>query len=362
MRAAAERIDTGPRTGIGVLKAPPPCQCERRRAAFDELDNVFRIPGGIVAYPEAGAAMFGHDREIEAFGRRVFRCVFVGQTVIEIERASRVLGCSHARDHPDNLALGENEWLNKSREECLRELIALGYPKVFLKADGPLMSKSIADGELYPTALLAVIPVSADLRVVAINSTRVANVDATDTGALSATMPALTDQVWNCQSFVQKRVPGFEDAVFAGIAPRIGIRETRRIVGEETLNGDDVLNAVKREDGVAKGGHHIDIHGGGIDQVRRPVRDGGSYDIPLGCLLPKGIENMGIAGRCLSADRRAHGSARVMGTCIAMGQAVGTAAAMVCESNVPKPVLGDVPLPALRDRLVSQGAILEGTH
>ncbi|MDF0601237.1 FAD-dependent oxidoreductase [Psychromarinibacter sp. C21-152] len=267
-----------------------------------------------------------------------------------------------ARDHPDNLALGENEWLNKSREECLRELIALGYPKVFLKADGPLMSKSIAEGELYPTALLAVIPVSADLRVVAINSTRVANVDATDTGALSATMPSLIDQVWNCQSFVQKRVPGFEEAAFAGIAPRIGIRETRRIVGEETLQGDDVLNAVKRDDGVAKGGHHVDVHGDGTDQLRRPVRDGGSYDIPLGCLLPKGIENMGVAGRCLSADRVAHGSARVMGTCIAMGQAVGTAAAMVCESNVPKPVLGDVPLPALRDRLVSQGAILDGTH
>ena len=248
-----------------------------------------------------------------------------------------------AEANPENLALGENPWLNKGREECLREPIAQGYPKVFLKADGPLLSKAIADGELYPTALLAVTPVSTDRREVALNTTRVANVDATDTAALSATMPQLVDQVWNCQGFLRKRVPGFEEAAFAGLAPRIGIRETRRIVGEHTLTGEDVLNAVKRDDGIAKGGHHVDIHGDG------------SYDIPLGCLLPKGLENVGIAGRCLSADREAHGSARVMGTCMAMGQAIGTAAAMVCEGNVPSPVLGDVPMQALRDRLVAQG-------
>lgn len=267
-----------------------------------------------------------------------------------------------AEENEENLALRENPWITQSREECLKALIAQGFPKLFLKADGPLMASSIESGELYPTALIGVTPVSTRRREVALNTTRVANVDATDTTALSATMPQLIDQVWNCQSFMRKRVPGFEDAVFAGIAPRIGIRETRRIVGMETLMTDDVLGAVKRDDGIAKGGHHIDIHGGGTDQVRKPIKDGGSYDIPFGCLLPERIENVGVAGRCFSADRPAHGSARVMGTCMAMGQAVGTAAAMACSRNVKNPVLSEVSVPALRERLLEQGAILDGTH
>ncbi|WP_306120693.1 MULTISPECIES: FAD-dependent oxidoreductase [unclassified Roseitalea] len=267
-----------------------------------------------------------------------------------------------ARDHSENLALAENPWITQSREECVRELVAQGYPKVFLRADGPLLSQSIESGELYPTALIGVTPVSTQRREVSLNTTRIANIDATDTQALSAAMPQLLDQVWNCQAFMRKRVPGFEEARFAGLAPRIGIRETRRIFGEEMLAGDDVLAGRKREDGIAKGGHHVDIHGGGTDQVRKPIKDGGSYDIPLSCLLPKGLENVAVAGRCLSADRPAHGSARVMGTCMAMGQAVGTAAALACAGNSPDPVLSDVPVQALRERLVDQGAILDGTH
>lgn len=266
------------------------------------------------------------------------------------------------RNNPENLALKENPWITQTREECLAGLLAQNQPKVFLRAQGPLLSQAIASGELYPTALLAVTPVSVARREVSLNTTRVANVDATDTGALSATMPALIDQVWNCQAFLKNRVPGFEEAVFAGTAPRIGIRETRRIMGREVLTGEDVLAARKRDDGIGKGGHHVDIHGAGTDQLRRPIADGGSYDIPFGCLLPKGIDNLGIAGRCLSADRPAHGSARVMGTCIAMGQAVGTAAAMANDGNRRDGALAEVPLPALRARLAEQGAILDGTH
>ena len=77
MGAATERIDAWPGTGVGVLEAPSSGQRKRGRAALSELDDMFRIAGAIIAYPEAGAAMLGHDREIETFGRRVFRCVFV---------------------------------------------------------------------------------------------------------------------------------------------------------------------------------------------------------------------------------------------------------------------------------------------
>jgi hypothetical protein len=103
------------------------------------------------------------------------------------------------------------------------------------------------------------------------------------------------------------------------------------------------------------------VHGDGTHQLRRPIRDGGSYDIPLGCLIPKGLKNLMLAGRCLSATREAHGSARVMGTCMAMGQAIGTAAAMCTDMNRFDDVR-DLPVGVLRARLLEQGAVLDGTH
>ena len=89
------------------------------------------------------------------------------------------------------------------------------------------------------------------------------------------------------------------------------------------------------------------------------IEDGRSYDIPYGCLLPQKIENALIAGRCLSATRDAHSSARVMGTCMAMGQAAGTAAALcVSQGILPRAISTD----RLREKLKDQGAVPDGTH
>jgi len=94
--------------------------------------------------------------------------------------------------------------------------------------------------------------------------------------------------------------------------------------------------------------------------VRIPVKDGQSYDIPYECLIPKQVTNLLVAGRCLSSTREANGSARVMGTCMATGEAAGTAAALGVEREIAN--VRDVPVDALRDRLVPQGAVLEGTR
>ena len=266
-----------------------------------------------------------------------------------------------ARLHPENLALAENPYITRSREECVEELVRQGVAKVFLSAKGPLLSGAIAAGDMYPTALVATTPVSLQRKEVGVNTTRVAGIDATRPEQLAAALPDLLDQVWTCAGFLRKYVPGFEDAHFAGLAPRIGIRETRRIMGDVILGAEDVLQARKSRDGVAKGGHHIDVHGGGTNQLRQPIRDGGSYDIPFGCLVPRGLRNVLIAGRCLSATREAQGSARVMGTCMAMGQAAGTAAAMARSANNFESIRS-LSLDALRARLKEQGAVLEGTY
>jgi len=160
---------------------------------------------------------------------------------------------------------------------------------------------------------------------------------------------------------MKKRIPGFENAHFAGLSHRIGIRETRRICGDYVLTRDDVFNAKKRDDGIGKGSHHIDIHQDGIMQVRIPVQNGGSYDMPYQMLIAKGINNLYVAGRCMSADREAHGSARVMGPCMAQGEAAGLGAVLSISSNDPGNIR-NVPISKLRSGLKAQGAILDGTH
>jgi hypothetical protein len=172
----------------------------------------------------------------------------------------------------------------------------------------------------------------------------------------------LADQVWQCSEFMRRHVPGFENAAYSGISTRVGIRETRRVEGEKSLTEDDVLQARKRDDGIGKGSHHVDIHQSGTGQIRIPVKDGGSYDIPWGCLLPRGVPNVVAAGRILSADRGAHGSARVMGPCMAMGQAAGTASAMLLAAGGKDPSFTAIDVQALRAQLKADGAVLDGTH
>ncbi len=265
-------------------------------------------------------------------------------------------------EHPEHFAFGESEAIRAGRTdvELAASLREQGEPAVFLKGDGPLMAGAIARKELFPTALIMIQPTSHSRREVCLNATRVANVDATNTRALSATLAPLIEQVIECTAFLRASLPGFENAAFAGIAPRLGIRETRRIVGEASLTGAEVLAAAKSDHGVAKGCHHVDIHQDGTGQIRIPVADGGSYDIPWGCLVPQGVRNVLVAGRCASADREANGTMRVMGSCMGMGQAIGVAAKLFSEGNLCD--TREIALPQLRERLRAFGAVLDGTY
>jgi hypothetical protein len=267
-------------------------------------------------------------------------------------------------DQPENLAVGESEWMGAdlTPRECAQKLYDQGQPAIFFKGNGPLIQEGIRSGKLkYETALIGLIPVSKERGEVSINTTRIANIDATDTVKLSDAFGTLVDQVWSCVDFMRSSVPGFEDAHFSGLSHRVGIRETRRIRGDTVLTGDDVLNARKRDDGIGKGAHHIDIHQDGIKQVRIPVKHGGSYDMPYDMLIPRGVKNVYVAGRCMSADREGHGSARVMGPCMAQGDAAGLGAVMSMALNDRGDLRG-VHVGRLRDGIRATGGIVDGTH
>ncbi len=267
------------------------------------------------------------------------------------------------RDNPDNVAVGESDAIRGGRtdREITEEIYRQGQPCVFFRGDGPFLGAAIASGEMFPTALIMIQPTSQARKEVCINATRITLQEPSAAESTSTAMRVLIDQVQQCAQFLQRNAPGFENAAISALAPRLGIRETRRVEGDYIMSGEDVLSARKRDDGVAKGCHHVDIHQDGTGQIRIPVADGGSYDIPLGSLLPRTLTNVVVAGRCLSASREAQGSARVMGSCLAMGQAAGTLAALTAQQSNDREVRS-IAVSQLRNRLVEQGAILSGTR
>ena len=262
------------------------------------------------------------------------------------------------RDHPAEFMLAESPVIDKSPAECARALHDAGLPFVPLSAKGRVLGKAIADGDVAPCTAVFMWPTSLARREVGLNMRRLAGIDGTDNSSWSAALPELARQVEKGAAFLKASVPGFADAVLADAAYSVGIRETRRIRGETVLNDATVREARRHADGIARGTHHIDLHGSGTAQARIPVRGGGSYDIPFGCLIPCGFRNLLVAGRCLSSTRPANGSCRVMGTCLATGQAAGTAAAMLAVEGIADP--RQINVNELRARLTAQGAVLEG--
>ena len=237
------------------------------------------------------------------------------------------------RDNPEEALLAENPVLGKSQAEAAMALYNSGYPYVAISANGKVLRKAIAAGVMHPCTATFITPTSMLHGEVCLNATRIGGIDCMDELAVSAALPELAEQAANTARFFKERIPGFENACISSIAHRVGIRETGRIKGEYTLCQSEVIEAVKHSDVIARGCHHVDIHGSGTAQVRIPVNGGQSYDIPFRCLIPLGLKNVIAAGRCISSDRGANGSLRVMGTCIATGQAAGMSAAILSREN-----------------------------
>ena len=156
----------------------------------------------------------------------------------------------------------------------------------------------------------------------------------------------------------QKYMPGFENAYFTTTASTLGVRETRRIVGTHILNKDDVLSNRKWDDAVCSYHAPVAIHtadGKNIDFI--DMKPGPSYDIPYGCLLPKSLDGIIVAGRWISVEADIIGTIRNMTSCLAMGQAAGVAAALASQKGIlPR----NIQPKELETALLNQGVYLEG--
>jgi len=162
--------------------------------------------------------------------------------------------------------------------------------------------------------------------------------------------------VWTFFEWLRDNFPEFRNAHIMDTGFQIGTRESRRILGDHVLGIEGVQGAVRPPDTIALGGHAIDIHSTTASAAHRMDYLPGAYGIPYRCLLPRGVDNVLVAGRCLSATHEALASARVMAQCMAMGEAAGTAAALAVRDGLsPR----QVDPAALRRTLMAQGAILD---
>ena len=190
-----------------------------------------------------------------------------------------------------------------------------------------------------------------------VNMSRIIKKSGVDPFDLSAAEIEGRRQCFELFRFLRENIPGFENSVIHSTGPNIGIRESRRIHGVYTLTAEDLLANVMFDDAVAMAGYPIDIHSPDGGQTNHAFLKAGSwYSVPYRSLISREIQNMIVAGRCLSASHEALAAVRVTPLVMAMGQAAGTAAALAAKTGT---AVQDIDIRALRETLMKDGAFLE---
>lgn len=262
-----------------------------------------------------------------------------------VSREGFIAGCKDP-------AINYREWITpypEIREKMMRRIdrmhviICGGYAKLIEKA------RANGDFEVPQSRVVGVKHHTPDEYTVVM--TRVLGLNPVDIQSLTDAYGKVYEQIPVLVKFFRKYVPGFENSKLREIAPMLGVRESRRIMGDYVLNAEDLVAGRVFDDAVSMGGYHIDIHrpaGTWVDSHN--VR---AYTIPLRSLMARDVDGLLMAGKCLSATHEAVASTRVIPICQGQGQAVGTAAALAVKAGVS---VRQLSVKQLQDTLVAQGA------
>ena len=158
------------------------------------------------------------------------------------------------------------------------------------------------------------------------NTTRIVKMDPTSPEEVTRAEVLARQQVYEIYEFMKKHAEGLENSFLMMTAAEIGVRESRMIVGDYVLTEQDCRNCTKFEDAIAACNYDIDIHnpeGSGTSHYYFPA--GEYYTIPYRSLIPQGVDNLLVAGRCISSDHGAQASYRIMPVVCCLGEAAGTA-------------------------------------
>lgn len=187
-----------------------------------------------------------------------------------------------------------------------------------------------------------------------VNMSRVSGVDSTLPESYTFGEIEARKQMYRINEYLRKYVPGFENLEVEKVAPFLGIRESRVMVGKYVLTAEDILTSRRFDDVITVAGYPVDIHHStGSDCTMLFAKD--NHDIPYRCLVPAKVENLLVAGRCSSFTHEAMAGTRVMSTCMGLGQAAGTAARIALADGV-KP--SEVDVKKVQEELREEGAYL----
>ncbi len=176
-------------------------------------------------------------------------------------------------------------------------------------------------------------------------------------GELSTIASELESQDLQIYEMLHDSIPGFEESSLARLAERPYLREGRRLIGYRVLTGDEVLAGLKPKDSIARGWYPIDLHvsyGAGTFHFGQ-VKGGDWYGIPYACLVARDLDNLLMAGRCISVTHEALGSTRISPVSMALGQAAGIAAALSSKEG-KRPA--DVAAGAVQSHIVDQDGLI----
>ena len=282
---------------------------------------------------------------------------------------------AHARRTPDKFVLLADPYLREIKKlapaDVMREVRDIyDCPYIYLanlvrdyvpRADWDEWEITDADksgwGRLKPfAARFSIMPLPHRRDIVTLNATSI-TFDATDGAQRSRAEVEGQRQMRIVLEVLQRYIPGFSACFLHAVMPAVSIRASRRIVGEYELTRDDVERGARFPDAIARGAYPMSVQSASQPGVRQHlfVRDGGDYDIPYRCLVPRAIDGLLVAGRCLAATREAIGSARMGAQCMAYGQAAGTAAALAAARGIAPRAID---IAALRRALQAERAIV----
>ncbi len=201
--------------------------------------------------------------------------------------------------------------------------------------DVKAIAEAQASGELPATVSVIRIYLSRRPGERIINATQINEVDGTSAEDLTRAELEGRRQAYQIAEFLRKHEPGFENSYISAMPAVIGVRETRRILGERYLTRDDVASGRTWPDAVVQGADFpIDIHNpAGAGQAEEESKQVKPYDIPYGCLVPRNMDGLLVAGRCISGSHEAHASYRVQCICLSVGAAAGAAAALAAKAR-----------------------------
>lgn len=164
------------------------------------------------------------------------------------------------------------------------------------------------------------------------NTSNILGIDGSTSEDLTKAELIGRNQVYQIVKLLQEEIPGFEKAILLETAVQVGVRETRRAIGDYIVTGDDIKFAHKFDDAIARGCYGIDIHGQKDEQSRMEhLPEGDYYEIPIRALIVKDADNLLVAGRCISSTREGHSALRIQPTSAATGEACGALATLAVK-------------------------------